>query len=176
MPTTTCASSPAAAARGKADRAEGRGDTRLPGLSDQLSRRRAGTESTGGTHRPLRELRSYLAPTPTSGDARQRVRGSSLCAADRAGTRSAASPGILAGTDIATTPASPSGGGLGRAGHDIGVARACHPRRDHRPEGGGGDVAAGGSALRPGRAVGYPARVRARARKDRTYAYRRRLG
>src|SRR5271155_4257369 len=148
MPTTTCASSPAAVARGKADKAEGRGDTRLPGLSGQLSRRRAGTEPTGGTHRSLRELRPYLAPTPTSRSAQQRARGPSRSPADRSGTPSAASPGTLAGAAIATTSASPAGGGLERAGRHTRAARACHPRRDHCPEGGGGDVAAGGSALR----------------------------
>src|SRR6516164_11403738 len=171
MPTTTCASSPAAAALGKADKAEDSRDTRLPGLSDQLSRRRAGTEPTGGTHRSLRELRPHLAPTPTSGGARQGARGSSRSPANRAGTRSSAASGTFAGAGAATTPASPAGGGLERAGYDIRVARACHPRRDHRPEGGGGDVAGGGTALRLGGAACRTARARARTRKDRTYAY-----
>src|SRR6516162_11110130 len=139
MPTITCACSPAAAERGKADKVKGCRDTRLPGLSDPLSRRRAGTEPTGGTHRSLRELRPYLAPPPASGGPRQGTPSSPGFPARGAGTRSSAAAGgrPLADTDIATAPAPPAGGGLGLAGLDSRVARPRHHRRDPRPKGGG---------------------------------------
>src|SRR6266478_9360129 len=107
MPTFICGNSPAAADR-PADRVERRGDTRLPGLPHPLSRRRAGSEPTGRTHRPLRELRPYLAPATTSRDPRPRAGDAHRTGARRAdATRAAATWPVACPSSAAATSTRP---------------------------------------------------------------------
>src|SRR5439155_19716568 len=167
-PTFICGSSPAAAGR-PPDRTERRGDTRLPGLPHPLSRRRARSQPTGRTHRPVRELRPYLAPAPASGDPRP-LAGD----AHRTGTRRAAATRPLAGAGSATTPAPPVGGQLGCTLLGVRVARPCRSRRHHRARRSHGDLAGGRPALRLGGAAGTTVRTRARAGGSHPGTYRRR--